>query len=96
MEVTPIQIQEWKKKHGEISLLKIEDKKAYLKTPDRKTLSYASSFASSDPLKFNEILLENCWLGGDEEIKTDDALFLAASSKLAELIKIKEATLEKL
>ncbi|GIJ93367.1 MAG: hypothetical protein Q4A09_05285 [Capnocytophaga felis] len=95
-EITQEQIQEWKRKHGEVSLLRIEDKKAYLKTPDRKTLSFASSFATTDPLKFNEILLENCWLGGDEEIKTDDSLFLAASSKLAELIKVKEATLEKL
>ncbi|WP_260377574.1 hypothetical protein [Candidatus Ornithobacterium hominis] len=67
-----------------------------MKTPDRKTLSYASSIASKDPLKFNEILLNNCWLEGDEEIKTKDSLFLAASSKIAEIIEVKEAELEKL
>ena len=95
-EITQEQIQEWKSKHGDIFRLKIEDKECYLKTPDRKTLSYASSTATKDPLKFNEIILKNSWLGGDEEIKTDDALFLSASSKLGELIQIKEATLEKL
>jgi len=96
MNVTKQQIQEWKKQYGDVYVLNIEGKKAYLRTPDRQTLSYASTLATKDPLKFNEAILTNCWLGGDEEIKTDDALFLSASSKLGELIQIKEATLEKL
>jgi hypothetical protein len=96
MNVTKQQIQEWKKQYGDVYVLNIEDKKAYLRTPDRQTLSYASTLATKDPLKFNEVVLNNCWLGGDEEIKADDTLFLAASSKLPDLIQIKEATLEKL
>lgn len=95
-KVTQEQIDAWKKKHGEIFRLKVDEKECYLKTPDRKTLSYASTVATKDPLKFNEILLNNCWLGGDEEIKTTDSLFLAAASKLGELIEVKEAELEKL
>jgi len=90
------EIAEWKKKHGDIFKLQVEDKVCYLRTPDRKTMSYAASVATKDPLKFNEILLNNCWLGGDEEIRTQDSLFLAASSKIAEIIQIKEASLEKL
>ena len=93
---TQEQIDAWKQKHGDIFKLKIEDKVCFLKSPDRKTLSYASSVATKDPLKFNEILLSNCWLGGDEEIKTNDSFFLAASSKIAEIIEVKEAELEKL
>ena len=96
MDVTKEQIQEWKQQYKDIFVLNVEGKKAYLRTPDRHTLSYASTLATKDPLKFNEVVLTNCWLGGDEEIKTDDALFLAASSKLPELIQIKEATLENL
>lgn len=96
MNITQEQISEWKTKHGQVFKLKIEDKECYLKIPDRKTLSYATSKAQKDPLEFNEILLKNCWLAGDEEIKTDDVLFLSASSKLGELIEIKEASLEKL
>jgi DNA-directed RNA polymerase subunit H (RpoH/RPB5) len=38
--------------------------------------------------------LQNCWLGGDERIKTDDDLFLAANAVLGDLIKIKTATLK--
>lgn len=94
--VTKEQIQEWKKQYKDIFVISVEDKKVYLRTPDRKTLSYASTLATKDPLRFNEVILENCWLGGDEEIKTNDELFLAVSSKLPDLIQIKEATLEKL
>ncbi len=94
--ITKEQIQEWKKQYKDIFVISVEDKKVYLRTPDRKTLSYASTLATKDPLKFNEVILNNCWLGGDEEIKTNDELFLAVSSKLPDLIQIKEATLEKL
>lgn len=96
MDVTKEQIKQWKAKYKEVFVLRVDDKVAYLRTPDRATLSYASTLATKDPMKFNEAILTNCWLGGDEEIKTDDALFLSASSKLGELIRIKEATLEKL
>ena len=96
MDVTKEQIKQWKAKYKEVFVLRVDDKVAYLRTPDSATLSYASTLATKDPMKFNEAILTNCWLGGDEEIKTDDALFLSASSKLGELIQIKEATLEKL
>lgn len=96
MDVTKEQIKQWKAKYKEVFVLRVDDKVAYLRTPDRATLSYASTLATKDPMKFNEAILTNCWLEGDEEIKTDDALFLSASSKLGELIQIKEATLEKL
>ena len=94
--ITKEQIQEWKNQYKDIFVISVEDKMVYLRTPDRKTLSYASTLATKDPLRFNEVILENCWLGGDEEIKTNDELFLAVSSKLPDLIQIKEATLEKL
>lgn len=96
MEITKEQIQEWKQKYGEIFKLKIEDKECYLRKPSRKTLSYASVAGQSNPLGFNEVIMRDCWLGGDEEIRDDDTLFLSASSKIAELIEIKDAELEKL
>ena len=95
-KVTTQQITEWKQKHGEIFKITVDGKEAYLRKPDRKILSYVTSMASNEPLKFNEILLNNCWLGGDTEIKTDDTLFLSASAKLGQLIEIKSAELVKL
>jgi hypothetical protein len=93
---TPAQIAEWKKKHKDIFAVEVDGHIGYLKKPDRKALSYASSVGAKEPLKFNEIILENCWLGGSEEIKTDDSLFLGVSGKISELIEVKEAELKKL
>ena len=95
-EITQEQIDSWKKQHGDIYAIKVDGKTAYLKKPDRKTLSFASVAGQKDPMKFNEIILENCFIGGDEEIKKDDSLFLAASAKIVELIEVKEAELVKL
>jgi hypothetical protein len=95
-QATPEQIAKWKKEHKNVFAIKVDGHICYLKSPDRKTLSYASSLGMKDPLKFNEIILENCFLGGSEEIKTDDGLFLGASGKISELIEVKEAELEKL
>ncbi|WP_107039967.1 hypothetical protein [Brumimicrobium mesophilum] len=93
---TQEEINALKAKHGALHMLEVEDKWAILKAPDRKTLSAASAIAAKDPMKFNEIILKNCMVAGDEEIQKDDAYFLAASSKIPEIIEIKEAKLEKL
>lgn len=101
MKVSEQQIAEWKDKHGTISKITVFDKKAgnkvcYLKNPSRQALGYASMAGKGNPLKFNEMILNDCWLGGDEEIKTNDTLFLSVSAKISELIDVKEAELEKL
>jgi hypothetical protein len=93
---TKEQIEGWKAKHGDVFRITVDDKACYLKKPGRKTLGYASLAGKENPLKFNEILLNDCWLEGDGEMKTDDTLFLSVSQKLAELIEIKSAELEKL
>lgn len=97
-KATPEQVLAWKEKYpnADIWQITVEDKVAFLRSPDRKTLSLASTVGANDPMKFNEILLKNCWLDGDLEIQTNDTLFLSASAKLATLIEIKEAELVKL
>lgn len=87
-------IEAWKKQHGDIFKLDVEGKICFLKSPDRRTLGFASS--TKDTFKFNEIVLKNCWLAGDEEILKDDSYFLAACSKLDGIIQVKQAELEKL
>ncbi len=94
--VTQELIDGWKKKHGDIYKIEVEGRVGYVKTPDRKILSYAGSIGTKDPIKFNEIILNSCWLGGDEDIKTDDKLFLGAGQVLAEIIKVSEASITKL
>jgi len=96
MEATKEQIAEWKAKYGEIFKLEIEDKSCYLRKPDRKVLSAAMSLSKSDPIKFNEVLLNNCWLAGDEEIKYSDEYFMGASAQLDKLMEYKVAELKKI
>ena len=96
-KATKEQIGEWKKKHpAGIFQIDIDGKVAYLKTPDRNILDYASKIGGQSPMKFNEIILNHCWLGGDEEIKTEDKLFLGVAAKLDKIIETAEATVKKL
>lgn len=95
-QATQEKIQEWKRKHGEVFRIVVEDKACYLRKPDRKVLSFAAAAGKSDPMKVNETILKNCWLDGDKEIQEVDAYFLGASSKLDQLVEVKEAELEKL
>jgi hypothetical protein len=93
---TEDQIKLWKEQHGDVYQIKVEDSVCYLKKPDRKTLGYASQAGKTDPMKFNEVIIKGCWLGGDEEIMTNDSLFLGACTQLAVVVAFKEAELVKL
>lgn len=94
MKITKEQIKEWKEKHGELFQITVEDKSCILRTPTRQDLSYAS--VVKDPIKMSEALLNRLWVDGDEEIKTDDSLFMAVVNKMDEVLKVKEAEVKKL
>ena len=94
MKFTKEQIKEWKAKHGELFEITVEDKSCILHRPTRKDLSYAS--AVKDPIKMSEVMLKALWVDGDEEIKEDDSLFLAAIQKMQEILEVKEAEIKKL
>ncbi|MDR2564371.1 MAG: hypothetical protein LBC98_10610 [Prevotellaceae bacterium] len=93
---TKAKIEEWKKQYGSIFRIEVDGRECYLKPPSRKALGYASMAAKQNPLAFNEVILRECWLTGDEEIRTDDTLFLSVAPHLDRLIEVKEAELEKL
>ncbi len=95
-QATAEQIEAWKRQYGEIMALKVDGRVCYLKKPSRKALGYAAMAGKDNPIKFNEVIMNDCFVGGCEEIKTDDTLFLSASSKIGELVEVKEAELEKL
>lgn len=90
------QIAMWKNLHGKIFAFEVEDSIAYLKKPHRNVLDAAHSFSQNDPLKFADVMLENCWLGGDDTIKTDAAKFLCVSQKLDQLLQVSDASLKEL
>lgn len=94
-KATDEQVSDWKKKHGDIFKVEVDGSVCYLKKPDRKTMSYVATLGSN-PVRANEALLENCWLGGDDSIKTNDEKFFGVSAKLAEIVQIKDAEITKL
>lgn len=94
MNFTKEQIAEYKAKHGQIFLIEIEDKSCILHAPTRRDVSYAS--VVKDPMKMNEVMLNQLWVAGDEEIKTQDDLFMAAVNKLDVVLQVKEASVKKL
>lgn len=88
-------LEELKKTHGTVYRIEVGDKVAYLKKPNRQTLSFASATGTKDPMKFNEIILKQCWIEGDLEIQTDDDLFLSVCGVLDGIIQVQAAKLEK-
>lgn len=94
MKVTKEQIKEWKEKYGELFQVTVEGKGCILRKPNRQDLSY--SIVVKDPIKMSETLLNRLWVAGDEEIKTDDSLFMAVVNRMDEVLKVKEAEIKKL
>jgi len=89
-------VEQWKKEHGEVFQLTVEDKVGFLKAPDRNVLSLAYTVAGKDKIKLAETILENCWLDGDTEIKDNDTFFLSAVSQIDAIVELKDAELKKL
>lgn len=94
-QAAPEQIEKWKREHGDVYAVSVDDSICYLKKPNRAALSAMSTLAN-DPIRSGEFLLNNCWIAGDETIKTDDSKFLGVVGQLGEIIRVKAAHLEKL
>lgn len=81
-KVTEKQLKEWEEKH-EVYELPIDDKICYLREPDMN--DYKRAFAAmqkNGEIGFGEEMLLALWLGGDLEIRNDDAYFLPARKEL--------------
>ncbi|MGV4413872.1 hypothetical protein [Chryseobacterium sp. T1] len=92
MQVTQEQIQDWEKKHGGIYELPVEDKLAFLKEP--KMLDFKRAFTAMQKggdIAFGEEMLNALWLGGDEEIRTNDDYFLPARKELVDFFNYPDA-----
>jgi hypothetical protein len=90
---TPAQIKAWKAQYGanSISKISIDGKACYMRKPDRNIIEMLSKATSRQ----GEILVDNCWLGGDEEMRKDDEMFFALVEKTNNLIQKKVAEVEK-
>lgn len=93
---TPETIAKWKSQHPSLFEVKIGNSVGYFRKPDRQVIRAAYSFLHKDRIRYVEVIVENCWLGGDETIKTDDSKFLSLIEIVPELTTFEEAELKKL
>lgn len=94
-KLSDAEVEALKAKYKDVFELKIENSYAYLRKLNRKEMGLATTIGVTDPMGFNESIIADCWLAGDENIKTDDDLFLAACGVLPALIESKVAELKK-
>lgn len=94
--ITPDRIEMLKKKHGDIFEYEADGMSCILKRSSRTVISAASTIGASDPLKFAEVVLENCWVEGNDTLRTDDRYFLGLQQQINQLVEIKVGKLKKL
>jgi hypothetical protein len=73
----------------------IDNKECIIRKPKIAELSKLFSTLEKDPLGANELLLNTCWLSGDEDIKKNDDYFLSLSPMLENILNVRNATLKK-
>jgi hypothetical protein len=102
-QASPEQIEQWKaevkKKYGEsadVMAYEVDDRVGYLRSVDRDTYSAAAAKVSTSPAKFNEIVISNIWLGGDEAIKNQDQFYFGLIDFVEELMGKKKGSLKTL
>lgn len=86
------QIKEWKELHGAVYELPVEDKTVYLRQPTM--VDYKRSFSAmqkNGDIAFGEEMLNCLFLGGDQEVKTNDDYFLPAKQALMDFFNYDDA-----
>lgn len=87
--VSEEQIGKWKAVHRRVVRVDVTDGDdlhvAYFKRPSIETLSAVSKVAKSDEVKGAAVLYDNCFLGGDTQMREDALLFMAASAQLGRM-----------
>lgn len=97
-KITEEQIAEWKDAHKELIVLETEDgKKAILRDPiyDLNVMKAAITALRKNDYDFVDCILTNCWLGGDEEIRKDEAYQIFLVDNLKELVELPDFTVTK-
>jgi hypothetical protein len=82
--------------HGKLKAIRVDDKIGLFKKPTRQIIGMASALSTTDPMKYLEMLAENCMVAGDKELLEDDDCFMAIMPFLNMLIETKTAELLKL
>ena len=87
--VTEEQISRWKAAHKRVIRIDVTEGEdlhvAYFKRPSLEIMSAVTKVGKNDEVKSATMLYDNCFLGGDTEIREDALLFMAASTQLGNM-----------
>lgn len=97
-----VEVDLLKKSHGEVYEIIVpandegtEMTYAYIARPKRKILEAVFGMINTNPIQAADVLMKNCWLAGNDLIKTDDDLFMAAAPLVLSIIKIRQGEIKK-
>jgi hypothetical protein len=95
---TAEQIAEWKGKHKDVFVYETEDGEyaCYLKRPGRQVVDMAMTKGQGSGFKMADVILDNCWLGGNPELRSVDKYFTGLQNKIGEIIEVATGELKKL
>lgn len=87
------QIAKWKKQHGALHKLtvKVPGQTAAIcivRAPKVSDISQSSTLGESDEYKIGMIQLNNCWLHGDERIRTQLAFSQSAAKEMGRIFQV--------
>ena len=87
--VTEEQINKWKAVHKRVIRIDVTEGEdlhvAYFKRHSLETMSAVTKVGKSDEVKSASVLYDNCFLGGDTEMREDALLFMAATAQLGNM-----------
>ena len=84
------QIAEWKKQHGEIIKLNVGDTFCIVRHPNLQDIDMSATLGEGDEVKIGQIQLDNCWLYGDEKIRTNHGLLKSAAKQMGYIFPVFE------
>jgi len=102
-QATAEQISIWKKENSEVHEITvevvpgIEHGVGYLKGASRDVAARAMTmYTQSKILETGEFIINNCWLGGDERLKSDEKIAMAAAVEANQLVEFMTSSVKKL
>jgi len=102
-QATEEQLKQWKQeiiaKYGDTSKLfayEVDALPIYLRSVDRNTYALGTAKVMQNPAKFNEVIIENIWMGGDETLRKNDEYYYGLIEYVEELMTKKKGSLKQL
>ena len=90
-------IDEYKKKYNHVFKYTSKDgKSCLLRNPDLKIIDACRTLSGGSSVKFDKALVDNCWIEGDEELRTSDEHLMGLYDWLGSIIRKVDGHMEEL